>query len=181
MNNIYRDFDIDAVVVPRFFSALSGAMPRFSLQDLTPGSSRYGQFYNTTSSIWQAAPFWTDMSPVGLSAFMFAASAINHSTLRASTAVEIYAVVFDPGVGSANSECEFWTFGPSLEQRVREIHQYLLAPRVEVSRPSPVSVQRSFFDAGTGGREVLRFTSTQNTSGTGPEEVQTNTTSDIEE
>jgi hypothetical protein len=93
--------------------------------------------------------------------------------------IDTYVLVLsNNSVSTPVSECEIWRFGSTEDVQLKNLVNYVLAPRVEISRPDSTTVQRSFFDDKTAGNEVLRFTSVQNTSaGPGsPEEVQTNNT-----
>jgi len=163
------------VQIQAFF--LGAVTPTFTLQNRNQASALYGQFLNTTTGTWSATRTQNPLLPSGTVPGLY------ETTLQQATIseyeIDTYMVVLSSNSTTTPvSECEIWQFGSADEVKLKGLVNYVLAQRVELSRPDSFTVRRSFFDAKAGGNEVLRFTSVQNTSAAPglPEEVQTNNT-----
>lgn len=157
----------------RFNAFFTGPVtPTFTLQNRTVSGANYGLYLNLATGVWSTTPTDNPMVPDSTNAALYSSAAFDHSRFVETTS-DTYALVISSHGSTNNIECEIWTFGSDLEVKIANLYDYLLAPRVEISRPDSFTVQRRFFGAKVGGVEKLRFTSHQQ-PGASPEEVQTN-------
>lgn len=147
-----------------------GAVPTFTVQCVTPTSSRYLQFYDVLLSSWQASAANNVMVPVVSNQGLFTAGfTTEHS--------ENYLIVLSSNTTPNVVEVELWEIGSLASVQLQQVHQYLLAPRRELSRINgDLGIVEKIFDAKVAGKEVLRLTSTQDPSGAQPEETRVNDT-----
>lgn len=163
------------VQIQAFF--LGVVAPTFTLQNRNVASAEYGKFLNLDVGVWSTTPTQNPMAASGTVLGLY--ESVFAQATFSEYGIDTYLIVLSSNSATTPvQECEIWQFGSIDETSLQDLHKYVLAPRVEISRPDSVTVQRSFFDDKTAGNEVLRFTSVQNpTAGPGsPEEVQTNNT-----
>ena len=181
MSTTFRTVAKDELVTLHVFIAQPAA-PTFTVQNLNTGDD-YGKYLDTATGAWSDQPVANSMVPVnpasGVSSVFKSVQGIDPSFLGFVSGDSVFVVINHGIAGDPGSNESFViTFGSELHNQVSRLEALLLPKRMEISRPNSLTVQRSVFDARSGGSEVLRLTSTQNPGGL-VEETVTNDTANI--
>jgi hypothetical protein len=159
--------------VPNNGAFVLGLAPTFTWYCDTSTSAHYGKFYDFVNAAWSDTPVQNPMSPVPGIAYVYGA---NVSQAGQSSSREAYIVtVMSNSVPYPYAEVTRYDFGAPEIAMIQELHRYTLAQRREFHRLNgDTSIQERVFDSRSGGAEIFRFTTTQETSGAQPEETRTN-------
>jgi hypothetical protein len=168
------DFELRFAAIDSSGQPIVGSIPTFTIQSTSAASQRFNKYYDVAGNAWSTTPTNNAFAPIPYSTSMFMSN-LDQSVIAPES--ESYLVTMSSNTTPNVVVIELWEFGGYESTWLEQLHQYMLAPRREISRfNGDNGIQERCYDSKTGGKEIIRVTSVQDPSGAQPEEIRTNDT-----